>query len=198
MNIGIMGGTFNPIHNAHLLIAEMAREQYGLEKVIFMTGGNPPHKTAQTDALHRFNMTRLAIEDNEYFTDDDYEVKKDGKSYTVETLLYLKEKYPGDKLFFIIGEDSLDDIGKWYEPRKILEMAAILVFPRITRGTLKEKIGMARRVFDGEILPIDAPVIGISSTDIRNRIGDTKTVKYMLPREVIDYIKEHNLYADGD
>lgn len=198
MKIGIMGGTFNPIHSAHLLIAEMAREQYGLDKVIFMTGGNPPHKTAQTDAAHRFNMTRLAIEGNDYFTDDDYEIKKDGKSYTVETLLYLKEKYPSDKLFFIIGEDSLDDIGKWYEPRKILSLAAVLVFPRHTRGTLKDKIGRARRVFDGEILPIDAPVIDISSTDIRERIGDIKTVKYMLPDKVIDYIKEHNLYADGD
>ena len=82
-------------------------------------------------------MTRLAIEGNEYFTDDDYEIKKIGKSYTVETLLYLKEKNPMDKLFFIIGEDSLNDIGKWYEPRRILEMAAILVFPRETRGTLK-------------------------------------------------------------
>ena len=198
MNIGIMGGTFNPIHSAHLLIAEMAREQYALDRVIFMTSGNPPHKTALTDAEHRFNMTRLAIEGNEYFTDDDYEIKKNSKSYTVETLLYLKEKNPMDKLFFIIGEDSLNDIGKWYEPRRILEMAAILVFPRETRGTLKEKIGRAKRVFDGEILPIDAPVIDISSTDIRQRIGDTKTVKYMLPDKVIDYIKEHNLYADGD
>ncbi|MBQ6558571.1 MAG: nicotinate-nucleotide adenylyltransferase [Clostridia bacterium] len=198
MNIGIMGGTFNPIHNAHLLIAEMAREQYSLQRVIFMTGGIPPHKTAITGAEDRFNMTRLAIEGNAYFTDDDYEIKKDGKSYTVETLLYLKEKYPKDKLFFIIGEDSLDDIGKWYEPRRILEMATVLVFPRKTAGTLKEKIGMARRVFDGEILPIDAPVIDISSTDIRGRIGDTKTVKYMLPDKVIEYIKEHNLYADGD
>ena len=198
MNIGIMGGTFNPIHSAHLLIAEMAREQYALDRVIFMTSGNPPHKTALTDAEHRFNMTRLAIEGNEYFTDDDYEIKKNSKSYTVETLLYLKEKNPMDKLFFIIGEDSLNDIGKWYEPRRILEMAAILVFPRETRGTLKEKIGRAKRIFDGEILPIDAPVIDISSTDIRQRIGDTKTVKYMLPDKVIDYIKEHNLYADGD
>lgn len=194
MRIGIMGGTFDPVHNAHLLIAETAREQYDLDKIIFMTGGDPPHKSCGTDASKRFCMTRLAIADNEYFTDDDYEIKKNGKSYTVETLMYLREKSPEDKLFFIIGEDSLDDIGAWREPRKILEMATVLVFPRTTRGTLREKIGRAKRVFDGEIMMIDSPIIDISSTDIRERIKKGKSVRYMMPDSVREYIKENGLY----
>ena len=196
MNLGIFGGTFSPIHNAHLVIAETAREQYTLDRVIFITSGDPPHKTTGVSATERFNMTRLAIEGNNAFTDDDYEIRNDGKSYTVRTLEYLKEQYPEDKLFFIIGEDSLSDLRKWYEPERILQMASLIVFPRTSEGTLKEKIEVAKTIFDGEILPVYSPVIGISSTYIRNRISDGKTVRYMIPDKVMEYIKEHNLYAD--
>ena len=122
MKIGIMGGTFNPIHNAHLLIAEMAREEYGLDRVIFITDGNPPHKSANVTAKQRFEMTHIAIADNSAFEEDDFEINRSEKSYTVNTLGYLKEKYPNDDLFFIIGEDSLNDFDKWYKPDKILEI----------------------------------------------------------------------------
>ena len=94
MKIGIMGGTFNPIHNAHLLIAEMAREEYGLDRVIFITDGNPPHKSANVTAKQRFEMTHIAIADNSAFEEDDFEINRSEKSYTVNTLGYLKEKYP--------------------------------------------------------------------------------------------------------
>ena len=143
-------------------------------------------------------MTRLAIEGNDAFSDDDYEIRSGGKSYTVRTLEYLKEKYPEDKLFFIIGEDSLADLTKWYEPERILQMASLIVFPRKSEGTLKEKIEMAKTIFEGEILPVHSPIIGLSSTYIRNRISDGKTVRYMISDKVREYIKEHNLYADGD
>lgn len=189
-----MGGTFNPVHNAHLLVAEMAREQYALDKVIFITGGNPPHKNGMTDALHRFNMTRLAIADNAFFSDDNFEIKKSGKSYTVHTLEYLRERYPSDKLFFITGEDSLVDLPKWYNPAKILEMCTLLVFPRKSRESLMRTLKKIKSRYGGEIYPIDAPVIEISSTDIRKRIEEDKTVKYMLPDTVIKYIKENHLY----
>ena len=102
MKIGIMGGTFNPIHNAHLLIAEMAREEYGLDRVIFITDGNPPHKSANVTAKQRFEMTHIAIADNSAFEEDDFEINRSEKSYTVNTLGYLKEKYPNNDLFFII------------------------------------------------------------------------------------------------
>lgn len=193
--LGIMGGTFNPPHNAHLLIAELAREQYALDRVIFIVGGNPPHKKSEVEAIHRLNMTRLAIEGNEHFTDDDFEVKSDAKSYTVHTLEYLKDKYPSDELFFIIGEDSLADLSKWYMPEKITEMSALLVFPRKSKTTLLGTLKEMRKKYGKNIFPIDAPVMEISSTEIRQRIRDTKTVRYMLPDKVIGYIEENNLYV---
>lgn len=196
MRTGIMGGTFNPVHNAHLLIAELAREEFNLDRIIFMTGGNPPHKDGVISPQHRFNMTHIAIEGNERFIDDDFEINRSEKSYTVNTLEYLKEKYPDDELFFIVGEDSLEDLPTWYEPERILEMCSLLVFPRKSRETLMGTLNKMTDKFGKRILPISAPVIGLSSTDIRNRIRDGKTVKYMIPDRVIEYIKQHNLYGE--
>ncbi|MCH5210387.1 MAG: nicotinate-nucleotide adenylyltransferase [Oscillospiraceae bacterium] len=198
MNIGIMGGTFDPIHSAHLLIAEMAREEFNLHRVVFMTGGNPPHKTDITPSSMRFQMTRLAISDNPYFADDDYETKKTEKSYTVRTLEYLKDKYPEDELFFIIGEDSLKDFPMWYKPEEILKMCTLLVFPRTSHSALADTLNEMRIKYGDNILPINAPIMEISSTEIRDRIGKGKTVKYMLPDKVIEYIKENNLYGKRD
>ncbi len=198
MNIGIMGGTFDPVHNAHLLIAETARGEFALDRVIFITSGNPPHKTEKTDALDRFSMTRLAIADNPYFTDDDYEVKRTEKSYTLTTLTYLKDKYPNDKLFFIIGEDSLDDLPKWYKPEEILKLCTLLVYARASHETLEKTIVKTRLKYGGDILPINAPIMEISSTAVRERIAEGKTVRYMLPDNVIEYIKEKKLYVKRD
>ena len=196
MRTGIMGGTFNPVHNAHLLIAELAREEFKLDRIIFMTGGNPPHKDGAISPQHRFNMTHIAIEGNEHFIDDDFEINRSEKSYTANTLEYLKEKYPDDELFFIVGEDSLEDLPTWYEPKRILEMCSLLVFPRKSRKTLMGTLNKMTDKFGKRILPISAPVIGLSSTEIRNRIRDGKTVKYMIPDRVIEYIKQHNLYGE--
>lgn len=195
MKTGIMGGTFNPIHNAHLLIAKKAQREYKLDRVIFITSGNPPHKTAMLDARHRFNMTRLAIEDNGAFSDDDFEINRSEKSYTLHTLEYLKEKYPADELFFIIGEDSLKDLPKWYKPDKILEIATLLVFPRTSKKSLEATLSVTQKSFSGSIFPIDAPVTPISSTEIRQRIRDGETVKDMIPDKVLRYIEENGLYV---
>lgn len=196
MRTGIMGGTFNPVHNAHLLVAETAKEEYGLDRVIFITGGNPPHKSSEVSAKHRFNMTRLAIEGNGSFEDDDFEINRSEKSYTVNTLEYLKNKYPGDELFFIIGEDSLEDLPQWYEPERILEMCSLLVFPRTSHETLLGTLKEMRKKFGNNIFPLSAPIMEISSTDIRKRIRDTKSVKYMLPDKVIEYINNNHLYEE--
>ncbi len=198
MNIGIMGGTFDPVHSAHLLIAETARGEFSLDRVIFITGGNPPHKKERTDALDRFCMTRLAIADNPYFTDDDYEIKRAEKSYTLHTLMYLKDKYPSDKLFFIIGEDSLNDLPKWHKPEEILRLCTLLVYARTSRETLTDTIEKTRLKYGGDILPINAPIIEISSTALRERIANGETVRYMLPDNVIEYIKENELYVKRD
>lgn len=198
MKTGIMGGTFNPVHNAHLLIAELAREEFKLERIIFITGGNPPHKSSDVSAVHRFNMTHIAIEGNNGFIDDDFEINRTEKSYTVNTLEYLREKYPMDELFFIIGEDSLEGLPKWYEPEKILEMCTLLVFPRKSHETLMGTLNEMQLKYGNKIFPISAPIIELSSTDIRSRIRDSKTVKYMVPDKVIKYIKQHNLYGEPD
>ena len=195
MRTGIMGGTFNPVHNAHLLIAQKAQEQYNLDRIIFITSGNPPHKKSMTDARHRFNMTRLAISDNSAFTDDDFEVNRAEKSYTVHTLEYLRKKYPEDKLFFIIGEDSLEDLPKWYKPDKILALASLLVFPRKSEKSLLNTLDEIKTYFSGEIFPIDAPVTDISSTEIRKRILNGENVREMLPDKVLGYIEENGLYV---
>lgn len=191
-----MGGTFNPVHNAHLIIAETTREEYKLDRVIFITGGNPPHKTGAINAQMRFVMTHMAIEGNDYFTDDDFEVNRTERSYSVHTLEYLKNKYPEDELFFIIGEDSLNDLEKWYEPERILTMCSILVFPRISRESLNEKIKEMNGKFNGEILPVSAPIMELSSSNVRDRIKNGKTVRYMVPDRVIEYIENNHLYEE--
>ncbi len=195
MKTGIMGGTFNPVHNAHLLIAENALEQYKLDRIIFITSGNPPHKIDFLDAAERFRMTRLAIQSNDKFIDDDFEINRAEKSYTVNTLEYLKAKYPQDELFFIIGEDSLCDLPLWREPERILSMASILAFPRKSMETLDKTIEIMRGKYGNNIFIIDAPIFEISSTDIRRRIKDKRTVRYMVPDSVIQYIEENGFYV---
>lgn len=191
-----MGGTFNPVHNAHLIIAENAREEYSLDKVIFITGGNPPHKKSNVTAEHRFNMTRIAIKDNKFFTDDDFEINLSQKSYTVNTLKYLKDKYPYDDLFFIIGEDSLVNFKDWYMPEKILKMCSILVFPRVSHNGLADTIKKVKLHFEGNIMAVHSPIMEISSTDIRKRFKEGRTIKYLVPEGVIEYIKDNHLYKE--
>lgn len=194
MRIGIMGGTFNPVHNAHLVIAENARDEYKLDKVIFITGGNPPHKHSNVTARHRFNMTHIAISTNSFFEDDCFEIERCEKSYTVHTLEYLKNKYPCDELFFIIGEDSLRDFKKWYMPRQILNMCTLLVFARVSHDSLNETIKTVTDELGGNIKAIHSPIMEISSTDIRSRIRNGQTIKYLVPDSVIEYIYKYRLY----
>ena len=117
--VGILGGTFDPIHNAHLIIGNYALEQYALDEVVFMTGGNPPHKKTGTSARIRFEMTRLAADGAPRFAVSDHEVKNEEYSYTLTTMRHLTEQNPDIEYYFIIGEDSLDNIGTWYKPEEI-------------------------------------------------------------------------------
>ena len=192
MKIGIFGGTFDPIHNAHLIIAQYAREQLGIDKMVLMPSGNPPHKKALTDKSIRYEMVRLAAEDD--FEVCRYEVDREEYSYTVNTLKYLNEKYPDDEIYFVIGEDSLSDIYKWYKPEEILKLCTLLVFGRKSKETLLNKISEVKKALGGDILAIEAPVFEISSTDIRNRIKNGKSVKHMIPEKVRDYIEKSGLY----
>lgn len=194
--VGILGGTFDPIHCGHMIVARSAMEQFGLDEVRFMTGGNPPHKREQcvTDARIRHSMVCCAVKDETGFAADDHEVNKKTYSYTAETLEELREKLRDTEIYFIVGEDSLRDLPDWYRPEQILEDSVLLVYPRIASEDLDELIAERRRVLGGDIRKIDAPLFGVSSTDIRERIAAGLSVKYIVPDGVIDYIETAGLY----
>ena len=193
----MLGGTFNPVHNAHLMMAEMAKEQFALDKIVFMTSGNPPHKNASTiDPQHRFNMVKLAIEENADFVADDYEVKKETYSYTFETIEYMKQKYPQSELFFIIGSDSLRDMPKWMNGEKLLSMCSFLVFDR--KGACEDIDALVENIkakYGAKVYKGYAPYFDISSSMIRTRLLNGETVRYLIPDAVIEYISSNGLYC---
>lgn len=192
MKIGIMGGTFDPIHNAHIITARFAAEQYNIDRMLFMTGGNPPHKSGVTDKLIRNEMTKLGVDGE--FEVNTYEIDKSDYSYTLHTLMHFKETNPNDEIYFIIGEDSLRDIGKWYKPQEILRLCILLVFPRTSYENLQALITDTKDTLDGEILPVNSPIMELSSTMIRKRIKEGKSVRHMLPDRVLEYIEQNQLY----
>lgn len=194
--IGLMGGTFNPVHKAHLEIAKSAKKQYNLDEVIFMTSGNPPHKTDKdiVDANLRYEMVKLAVSDYDGFSVSDYEVKKSDYSYSANTLKWLKETYPKDEIYFLIGEDSLAYIDKWYHTEIILSLCTLLVYPRTNMENLKRLVDKTKFELGGEIFVINSRVYNISSTRIRNGIKENTDVSDMLCQKVSDFIKEKGLY----
>lgn len=193
---GIMGGTFNPIHNAHMEIAHRAAEQYGLDRVIFMTGGNPPHKRDMDipDAQVRYEMVKTAVSDEDGFFADDYEINLKEYSYSVNTLKHLCKTYPNDELYFIIGGDSARDFSKWYKPEEIAKLCVLLVYPREDISKTAEYVKAIINEYGGDVRIIDAPVTDISSTEIRERIRCGKPVCDMIPRGVWEYINENGVY----
>ena len=196
--IGLMGGTFDPIHNAHISLAKYAKKQYNLDSVIFMTGGNPPHKKDKcvTDAKIRYEMTKIAIDGIDGFFASDYEVNKEDYSYSVNTLKWLLDKYKDAQIYFIIGEDSLSYIDKWYKPQEIVSLCTLLVYPRVSMETLRAMAQAVKSNLGGDIKIINAPVFNISSTDIRERIKQGLDVNEMLPYAVYEYIKDNKLYGN--
>lgn len=193
---GIMGGTFNPIHLAHLYIAYEAKEQLGLDKVIFMPAGNPPHKKDKKiiDSLHRFNMVKRAIESYNGFIVSDYEIQKQGLSYTYETLKYLKED--DIELFFIVGADSLVNIEKWMKPQDILENCCFVVFNRgnYTKEELENQKSYLEDKYNANIILLKIINMDISSSLIREEISKGKRIDFFVPYNVLKYIEVNGLY----
>ncbi|MFZ3131418.1 MAG: nicotinate-nucleotide adenylyltransferase [Desulfosporosinus sp.] len=198
--LGIMGGTFDPIHYGHLVAAEMARTKFNLNKVLFIPSGTPPHKDRSdiTAAGLRFEMVERAIQDNPAFDISALELGRKGPSYTVDTLRVLHRTWPEHKLYFITGSDALRQIFSWREVEEILMMT--------------EFIGAARPGFDasdfllqvqkecpetqGRIHYIEVPALAISSTDIRARVKRGQPIRYLLPEPVRLYIQQHGLYSE--
>lgn len=188
--IGILGGTFNPIHIGHLAIAQMALERMHLTKVVFVPAHIPPHKNpkAVANAKHRYNMVKLAIKDNSDFEISDFEINKEGKSYTIDTMKYFYEKYPKDtKLYFIIGGDTLADLPNWRYIDDILKIGEFIVVNRP---------GCVKKASDLKHHSVIMPGIDISSSLVRFRLFQNKTIRYFVPDPVLTYIKENELYHE--
>ncbi len=196
--IGIMGGTFNPIHIAHLMIAEIAYYELELDEVWFMPSKNPPHKQNEQilDDKHRVHMVELAIESNPHFKFSSVELEREGLTYTVDTLEDLTIKYPDNDYYFIIGGDSLFKFDKWKEPEKILKLTKIVAFGRdhVPDNQLMNRIDQLKKMYQGEIIYLKSPNMDISSSLIRDLNKEKKSIRYFVPKEVEDYIKKEKLY----
>lgn len=196
--IGIMGGTFNPIHFGHLLLAETAYYQFDLDEILFMPTKNPYYKklTNTVTEKDRVEMVQLAIKDNAHFTFSGEELDREGTTYTVETLKNLTQKNPDCAYYFIMGADSLYHIESWKDPEEILRMAVILVAGRgDLSSSLNSQIEYIENKYDACIHFLDAPSLEISSNDIRRRVRKGESIRYLLPPEVSDYIYDHQLYV---
>ena len=197
-SIGIMGGTFDPVHYGHLIAAEFVRHEFKLNRVIFMPAARPPHKEIEEvlDSEYRYNMVKLAIQGNPAFAISDLEMKRTGKSYTIDTVCYFLQQYPATDLFFIMGADSLLMMDTWKDYR---ELSGLCRFVVVTRpGYVIERSDPALKNLPPilwermEFLPI--PGLDISSTDIRQRVAESRPIKYLLPLVVEQYILDKGLY----
>jgi len=187
MKIGILGGTFNPIHIGHLILAEEAREKLGLDKVIFVPAFLPPHKddSGIAPAKMRLDMVRLAIKGNKSLTVSDIETKRDGRSYTIDTLREFKKMFSGDELYFIIGSDLLKYLDVWKDLNEIIKMVKFIAATR--PGYPLEKIPSYIAT-----LPIRA--VDISAFEVREAIKNNRSFRYLVPERVFDYINKKRLY----
>lgn len=194
--IGIVGGTFNPIHLAHLYIAYEAKNQLNLDKIIFIPAGSPPHKKDKNiiEASLRYKMVYEAIKNYEDFELSNYEIEKKGYSYTFETLRKFKSK--DNELYFITGADCLMDIEKWKNPEEIFKLSKFVVFNRAgySKKNLTIQKAKIEKKFNTDITFLDIIDLEISSSMIRKRISEGKRVDFFLSKEVLDFIKENNIY----
>ena len=196
--IGILGGTFDPIHNAHLLLGEAAREQFGLDRVIYIPNylAHMPNRKEVSGTEERYQMVKMAIEDNPYFTCSRLEIDKEEGSYTIDTIEDLKTMYPGDELYLILGADSVIGIDAWYRAKELLSSCTILAATRQEDdiAALDKKRRELKNLYNADIRLLTFNRIDISSTDIRQRIKIGRSVRYMLPDKCIEYICIKGLY----
>ena len=196
-----MGGTFDPIHVGHLIAAEWVREAAVLDEVIFVPAGDPPHKEAGrvSPAQHRYRMTLLATATNPRFSVSRIELDRDGKSYTVHTVEALRRELgDGAELYFILGSDSMADVPNWYEPHRLLGLCHFLVAarPGWDRRLVETSLGPLYQPNRERIHMVDIPGIDLSSSEIRARVREGRSIRYMVPDLVERYIQEHGLYRD--
>lgn len=201
IKIGIMGGTFDPIHYAHLATAEFIRDKYKLDKIIFIPSGNPPHKPINVaDKYDRYKMVVLATRNNDDFIVSDLEIKKETKTYTIDTLRYLKERYTNADIYFITGADAICDIETWKDVEDNFKMATFIAAtrPGISLLRAQEKIEHLTKRYNARIISVYVPSLDISSTYIRDQVKEEKSVRYLVPESVQKYIYINKLYKNED
>lgn len=199
--LGIMGGTFDPIHFGHLKIVEQAVKEFGLDRILFIPTGHSPHKdfSSITSPQQRLRMTELAIDGVAAYQVSRMEIKHPDTSYTYRTLEILTEKYPEAELYFILGADSLSDFHTWKEPGKILAKAVILASVRDDHDEekMQELIKTLTAAYGGQIFLLHSPKMDVSSREIRGMAANGKSIDTYVPKPVADYIREHDLYKRG-
>ena len=196
--VGILGGTFDPIHTGHLILAEAAYEAFALDYVLIMPNGNPPHKPGQVNASmqQRTHMAELAVADNEHLLVSDFEKTPQDYHYTYETLEFLSQEHPDTEYYFILGADSLVQFHTWKEPERICRSCRILAATRDRMETreLKEQISRLEKAYGARIDILETPNIDIASNMLRDKVQKHKSIKYYVPAAVENYIREQGLY----
>lgn len=199
MKLGVMGGTFDPIHLGHLAAAENARFYYNLDRVLFMLSAQPPHKEGQsvTSAFHRLRMLELAVADNCHFEVSTLEMRRSGASYTVDTLKQLHRELAEPQLYFLMGSDSLFDLVNWYHYEELADLCTLVSISRPGFANGEAYRSLPDRV-RAKTSILEVPGLEISSTELKRRLQQGEPIRYLLPVAVEAYIKEHNLYRrDG-
>jgi nicotinate-nucleotide adenylyltransferase len=203
MRIGVFGGTFDPVHLAHLILAEQCREQGHLDQVWFIPAARPPHKLDRpvTPFHQRVEMLQLAIAGNAAFRVDELESERSGVSYTADTLATLKQRAPENDFHFIVGSDCLPDLTHWHDPARIVAVAGLMIvnregWPVWPAERLRDALGVPSEVHIRQEV-VQMPAVSISSSDLRCRASEGRSLRYLVPRAVECYIETHHLYGRG-
>ena len=196
MRIGVFGGTFDPIHMGHLIVAEDARAALELDKILFIPAGQPWFKSYRqiTEAHHRLEMVRLAVEGNPSFDVADIEIRRTGPSYTVDTLSELRLLYPDAEFIVILGVDALREIDRWHQPRKLFELASVVGMARPGASLDPSVLNAAIPGASSRMRLLDSVLIEISGTEVRQRVTACRSIRYRVPDAVARYIHENGLY----
>jgi nicotinate-nucleotide adenylyltransferase len=193
--IGVLGGTFDPIHYGHLAAAEEARAKLNLQKVVFVVAGIPPHKLDEeiTPVEHRYAMVELAVASNPHFSVSRIDIDRPGPSYSVDTIALLRQKWT-EEIYFIMGMDSLMEIDTWHQPQRLIQLCRLVAVERPGFVPDLERLEAAVPGITARTEIIDMPQMEISSTDLQQRVREGLPIKYQLPPEVEKYIYKHRLY----
>ena len=201
MKIGIMGGTFDPIHNGHLMLGEYAKKLFGLDEIWFMPNGNPPHKSnsnIESQTKHRVEMVKLAIEGHEGFNIQLYEVERKEVNYSYLTMQHFNEAFPQNEFYFIIGADSLFAFETWKHPELLVRTCKILAAYRDGKNSkeMENQIQYLNEKYGAEIILLNTPDVDISSSDIRRKMKQNEDISDLVPESVFSYIQSNNLFRD--